>query len=200
MTGAKHITGLTRESGMRHSLAPACVGFAARSCLVPTSLAKPRRGQGAFGRLAAHSRRGGLVSLPVAPGAASWGREQLSRIEGVYSCGQSSHHSRLGSAQGLLAVAIPRASKSSLVQAQARLALCCWMPIQSQASRSASQATSFTAKRTPASAEGADAAFRLTRRPLRAAIDTHANAAGEPWARLRRFAFRHTKEQGTANV
>lgn len=208
MTWAKHMTAQSGMGGARLWLTAASVGFALRSCRFsisrtgppPRSLAKPRRTVWGFGRLAAHSYRGALVSLPAAPRPASWGREQLSRIEGVYSCGQSSHHLRLGFAQGLLAVATPRASKLSLVRGQARLALCCWMPIQSLASPLASQETSFTAKKTPASAEGAVAASRLTRRPLWAAIDTHASAAGEPWARLRRFAFRHTKEQGTANV
>lgn len=208
MTKAKHMTGQFSTNGLRRALGPASVGFAVRSDrtaaprsrLPLVSLAKPRREQGDFGHLAAHSCRDGLVSLPAAPRPASWGREKLSRIEGVHSCGHLSRHLPLGFARLFPAAAKPRANRLSLAQARARLVLRCWTAIWSPARPSASQEISSTAKKTPAAAEGDFAAHELTCQPRGAAPVLQANAVDGPEARLRRFAFRHTNEQGTANV
>lgn len=117
--------------------------------------------------------------------------------EGTWTCGQNLSSRRSRSAALWRPVATPPASASSTAAAQARLAQPCWMPTWSPAPLSALPQTSSIASKTRASADAPAAA--LNSRPLRAASDiAQTPRPGSP--RARRFAFRNTKEQGTAYV
>lgn len=208
MTGAKYSAETLAMRAVNPPQAGCCAGFAPQSCRTarikirrPSALvAKARRAAAAFGRIAAHSAGHSRVVLPRRALPVSWEQEQLSRIEGATSCGHSSPHSRLGLAQLFPAVATPRANRFLLGAARARWARSCWMPIQSPVSQSASQEISSIAKKTHIDAEVFSAPQKLTCQPHGAKVEIHASATVGPWAQLWRFAFRHTKVQGTANV
>lgn len=117
--------------------------------------------------------------------------------EGTWTCGQNLSSRRCRSAALWQPVATPPANGSSTAAAPARLALQCWMPTWSPAQPSAWPQTSFTASKTPANAEGAAAALNSC--PSRAATEI-AQTPRPGFPRARRFAFRNTKEQGTAYV
>jgi hypothetical protein len=216
MFGAGRSTGVAMTGGdFRLSHAP-CGGFAPSSGQISSQIsgqisldaargcrgrvAKPRRANQGFGRAPAHFLGFAATTLPVGPSPASCKGEKLSRREGVLSCGQSLIHSDLRFAQPCPAVATQPASRQSMARAPVRLARRCWMAILSPVQPSVQPPMSSIAKKTPANAEGGFALSRLTCQPFWAAQDIHANAAAEPCAPLRRSAFRHTKEQGTANV
>lgn len=189
--------------GQSHSSQLSCdrnVATAARSYIHELP-AKARRNETAFERSAAHTVALACHALHQPALPVSWRREKLSRIEGVSSCGQLYIHSGLGCAAHCLAVGALRANRRCLAQGPGRLGRFCWTQTRSLASPSASQPMSFIAKKTPVNAEVSYAAVKLTRQPChRAAPEIHANTANGRSARLRCFAFRHTKVQGTANV
>lgn len=163
-------------------------------------VANPRRAFGAFERCAAYMRQDWAVALHRAVQPASWERNKLSQIEGVSICGQSFSVSALDFAPGLQGVAKQRVSRRFMARARGLLVRCCLTAIRSPGQLSGSRPISSIARKTPAAARAGSASDTLIRRPFGLAIEIHANAAGEPLARLRRFAFRHTQEQGTANV
>ncbi len=212
MFGAGRSAGLAMTRGDLRASRAACGGFAPSSCpsscLIsldvaqgcPVRVAKPRRTNQGFGRAPAHFQGFATTALPAGPAPVSCRGEQLSQREGVLSCGQSFIHSDLRFARPCPAVATPPASRRSTAPAPVRLARRCWMAILSPVQPSVQPPMSSIAKKTPANAEGGFALSRLTCQPFWAAKDIHANAAAEPCAQLRRSAFRHTKEQGTANV
>jgi hypothetical protein len=163
--------------------------------------AKARREVAAFGRAAAHFAGLHDALLPDGLVAGSWWREQISPQKGVIIlCGQSFTHLRWGFSRPCLPVATPRANKSPLAPVRGPSDRLCWGGICSPGLRSAQRPILSIARKTPAVARATTASVSLICQPIRATADIHANAAGEPRARLRRFAFRHTKEQGTANV
>ncbi len=216
MFGAGRSAGLATTRGDLRALHAPCGGFAPSSgqgsgqtsvlislnvtCRCRVRVAKPRRTNQGFGRAPAHFQGFAATTLPAGPAPASCRGEKLSRREGVLSCGQSFIHSDLRFAQPCPAVATQLASRQSTARAPVRLARRCWMAILSPVQPSVQPPMSSIAKKTPANAEGGFALSRLTCQPFWAAQDIHANAAAEPCAQLRRSAFRHTKEQGTANV
>ena len=151
-------------------------------------------------RATAHSRRSNALLLPKYATAVSWRGEQFSPQEGVSSCGQFFSPLRWGFAQPCQPAATPRANRSPLVPVRAPLARLYWGGICSPAQLSALRPISSTARKTQAVARANTASVSLICPPNRVATDIHANAAEGARAPLRRFAFRHTKEQGTANV
>jgi hypothetical protein len=212
MFGAGRSAGVAMTGGELRLSHATCGGCAPSSCQISGQLsldtalgcrgrlAKPRRTNQGFGRAPAHFQGFAAATLPAAPAPASCRGEKLSRREGVLSCGQSFIHSDLRFAQPCPAVATQPASRRFSARAPVRLDRRCWMAILSPVQPSVQPPMSSIAKKTPANAEAGFAHSRLTCRPVWAAQDIHANAAAGPGAQLWRFAFRHTKEQGTANV
>jgi len=138
--------------------------------------------------------------LPVLHGRGLWAHCPATvnaSTEGQETCGQEHFWRRCRFAGCWQPVVTPPASRSSMVAAQARSARSCWMPTRSPVLRSASPQTWSIASRIPADAEAAAAA--LIRRSSGAAFEiAQSPCPGLP--RARRFAFRTTKEQGTAYV
>ncbi len=216
MIGARRSAGLARARGDFRASSATCGGFApssyqasySRSCQATLALArrscdgvaKARRAQPGFGRATAHIPGFAAPALHVVPAPVSCRAEQLSQKEGVLSCGQSSIHSGWRFARVCRAAVTQPASRRSTARAPARLGPRCCMAIWSLVQPSVQLPMSSIAKKTPANAEGALPLSRLSCQPIWVAQDIHANAAAEPCAQLRRSAFRHTKEQGTANV
>ena len=172
----------------------------ARDADCPEFKAKPRRNRRSFGRAAAHSLGAKTCLLSGCGPTASWRGEQLSPREGVTSCGPFSFHQHWRCAQPCQPVATPRVSRSPLAPAPGRLVQPCSGGICSPVLRSALQPISSIARKTQAAARATTAPVSLICLPRRATTDIHAGATAEPRAQLWRFAFRHTKEQGTANV
>lgn len=213
ITGAKHRTYDRRQPGLCPVELGSDAGFAlwlglgdpgrsVDNCSAPVAavVAKPCRANSPFGRAAAHLSGSHTVRLPVGRAPASWTGEQPSPREGVSSCGRSFTQLRWGLSQPYQPVATPQGSKSPLAPVREPLAQLCWGGICSPALRSAQRPILSIARKTQADARATPAAVSLICQPNRATADIHANAASAPRARLRRFAFRHTKEQGTANV
>lgn len=118
--------------------------------------------------------------------------------EGTWTCGQNLSSRRSRSAAWLPPAATPPASGSSTAQAPVPPVRRCSMATWSPALQSALRPTSSIARKTRAGAESPAAHF-LNSRPAGAAGDiAHTPCLGSPQAR--RFAFRNTKEQGTAYV
>ena len=218
MSGAKHRVFDRREQGLCLVVLGEDVSFAlssgqANSCQcnpgqskdthsepLPARVAKARRANRAFGRRAAHLSGLRVARLPDGVAPASWRGEQPSPREGVSSCGQSYTPLRWDFLQPCQPVATPQGNKWPLAPGQAPLAQLCWEGICSLGLRSAQRPILSTARKTQVVARATPAPVSLICQPNRATADIHANAASAPRARLRRFAFRHTKEQGTANV
>lgn len=138
-----------------------------------------------------------LVLHRAAFAAQSAGTESSS-TEGKKRCGQRFFWRRCRCAGSWRPVAKPLANRSSMAVARARSAQRCSTVMWSPAPQLALRPTWSTASKTPANAETA-AAVALIRRPAGAATDiAHAPRPGP--SRMRRFAFRTTKEQGTAYV
>jgi hypothetical protein len=209
MRGAKPGAGDQRGRGMGTVVVGRIVGFAplfnpaeqARGAGRAAPVAKARRARSTFGRRAAHFCGSHTDLLPAGPTTACWRREQRSPQKGVkILCGQSFSHLRWGFAQPCQPVATPPANKSPLAPVPGPSDRLCWGGICSPVRPSVQRPILSIARKTLAVARATTAPVSLICQPLRATADTHASAAGEPRARLRRFAFRHTKEQGTANV
>lgn len=209
MRGAKPGAGDQRGRGMGTVVVGRIVGFAplfnpaeqARGAGRAAPVAKARRARGTFGRRAAHFCGSNTDLLPAGPTPVCWRREQRSPQKGVkILCGQSFSHLRWGFAQPCQPVATPPANKSPLAPVPGPSDRLCWGGICSPVRPSVQRPILSIARKTLAVARATTAPVSLICQPLRATADTHASAASEPRARLRRFAFRHTKEQGTANV
>ena len=213
MIGVERSAGFAKPRGGLRMASATCGGFAPSSCqtscqtfclgsldLVRRSYcgeAKARRAQLGFEHTTAHIPRFTSAALPAEP-APVWCRsEQLSRPEGVISCGQSSIHLGWRFARACPAAATQPASRQSTAQAPVRLARRCWTATLSPVQRSVQPPMSSIAKKTPANAEGALALSSLSFQPVWRAQDIHANAAFEPWTQGRRFcipAYKRTRD------